>query len=54
MCSGRVVTLSSSVHRLAKRFNFEDIMAEHGYEMFANYGQSKLANILFTRELQKR
>lgn len=52
--SGRVVTLSSSIHRLARTFNFDDIMTTKNYEMFANYGQSKLANILFTRELHKR
>jgi NAD(P)-dependent dehydrogenase (short-subunit alcohol dehydrogenase family) len=54
-CSGRVLTLSSSVHNVAKSFDFEDINAERGhYEMFHNYGLSKLANILLTKELTRR
>ena len=52
--SGRVVNVSSSVHNVTKSFDFEDIMSEKKYEMFATYGQSKLANILFTKELQRR
>ena len=34
--------------------NFDDIMFEKGYELFASYSQSKLANILFTKGLQRR
>ncbi|KAJ1411119.1 hypothetical protein B484DRAFT_336142, partial [Ochromonadaceae sp. CCMP2298] len=51
---GRVVTLSSSIHRLASRFDFDDVMSEQGFELFRNYAQSKLANILFTKELSRR
>jgi retinol dehydrogenase 12 len=51
---GRVINLTSSLHHLAKKFDFDDIMSEMRYEMFTTYAQSKLANILFTRELQKR
>lgn len=40
---------------MAKSFNFDDLMTENRvYEMFDTYSQSKLANILFTKELQKR
>lgn len=51
---GRVVNLSSCVHNNAKKFNFDDIMSEKYFEMFSTYGQTKLANILFTSELQRR
>jgi NAD(P)-dependent dehydrogenase (short-subunit alcohol dehydrogenase family) len=53
-CSGRVVNLTSSLHRMAKTFNFDDIMSEKYYELFTTYAQSKLANVLFTKELTKR
>jgi len=49
----RVVTVSSSGHR-GGRINFEDLNAEVGYSPGAAYGQSKLANLLFTFELQRR
>lgn len=53
---GRVVTLSSALHKNTPRFNFDDVMfAKPGaYSMFPNYSQSKLANILFTDALQTR
>lgn len=50
----RIVVLSSALHHLCKKINFDDIMSERGYEIFSTYGQSKLANILFTKELQRR
>lgn len=46
--------MASSLHHMATSINFEDIMFTKNYEIFAAYAQSKLANILFTRELQKR
>lgn len=49
----RVVNVSSSLHNIPKKFNFDDVMAEKNYELFSTYGQSKLANILFTKELQR-
>jgi NAD(P)-dependent dehydrogenase (short-subunit alcohol dehydrogenase family) len=49
----RVVTVSSQGHR-AGRINFDDLQFEHGYSRFRAYGQSKLANLLFTSELQRR
>jgi protochlorophyllide reductase len=41
------------VHRIG-RINFDDIMAEHGYKALRAYAQSKLANLLFTVELQRQ
>jgi NAD(P)-dependent dehydrogenase (short-subunit alcohol dehydrogenase family) len=49
----RVVTLSSFVHRIG-RLHVNDLMREHGYSPWKAYGQSKLANLLFMRELQRR
>ncbi|HEX4344332.1 MAG TPA: oxidoreductase [Solirubrobacteraceae bacterium] len=49
----RVVTVSSAVHRMGK-IDFDDLNSEHGYNRWAAYGQSKLANLLFTLELQRR
>jgi NAD(P)-dependent dehydrogenase (short-subunit alcohol dehydrogenase family) len=49
----RVVTVSSLTHRMAA-FDFDNLNAEKGYRKMAAYGQSKLANLLFTFELQRR
>jgi NAD(P)-dependent dehydrogenase (short-subunit alcohol dehydrogenase family) len=49
----RVVTVSSGAHAIGK-IHFEDLQAENGYDRWRRYGQSKLANLLFTSELQKR
>ncbi|HEV7213903.1 MAG TPA: oxidoreductase, partial [Chloroflexota bacterium] len=49
----RVVTVSSNAHRRG-RMDFADLQSEHGYSPWAAYGQSKLANLLFTFELQRR
>lgn len=53
---GRVVMLSSSAHRSAPKvgIRFDDLAAERGYHPWAAYGQSKLANILFAKELARR
>lgn len=50
----RVVTVSSLGHRLRAAIHFDDLQWEHGYDRIAAYGQSKLANLLFTYELQRR
>ncbi|MEJ7824056.1 MAG: oxidoreductase [Solirubrobacteraceae bacterium] len=49
----RVVTVASAAHRIAK-IDFDDLNAESGYSRWQAYGQSKLANLLFTLELQRR
>jgi NAD(P)-dependent dehydrogenase (short-subunit alcohol dehydrogenase family) len=49
----RVVTVSSGAHRLG-RMDFDDLMGERRYHPWRAYGQSKLANLLFTSELQRR
>lgn len=49
----RVVTVTSSLHRIG-RIDFADVHAQRGYRKWRAYGQSKLANLLFTYELQRR
>jgi len=50
----RVVTVSSLGHRLRASIHFDDLHWERGYDRVGAYGQSKLANLLFTYELQRR
>src|SRR5262249_59618485 len=50
----RVVTVSSQAHRLRARINFDDLQSERSYRRVAAYGQSKLANLMFTYELHRR
>lgn len=52
--NSRVVTVSSSAHRMVRGMNFDDLMGERKYSRWNTYGQSKLANLLFTSELQRR
>jgi NAD(P)-dependent dehydrogenase (short-subunit alcohol dehydrogenase family) len=49
----RVVSMSSTAHRIG-RIDFDDLNSERGYSRWPAYGQSKLANLLFTRELARR
>ncbi|HEV3000866.1 MAG TPA: oxidoreductase [Solirubrobacteraceae bacterium] len=49
----RVVTVSSGAHRIG-RMQFDDLNFERGYNRWRAYGQSKLANLLFMRELARR
>ena len=49
----RIVTTSSDAHKGAS-IPFDDLNAERGYRGFRRYGQTKLANILFTSELARR
>jgi len=50
----RVVTVSSVGHRILARIHFDDLQLERRYNRVESYGQSKLANLLFTYELQRR
>ena len=54
--TGRVVMLSSAAHFRAPRegIQFDNLDGSRGYRDWANYGQSKLANLLFAKELARR
>ncbi len=49
----RVINVSSVAHRIG-RIDFEDLDGVRRYQRWARYGQSKVANLLFTYELQRR
>ncbi|WP_252700181.1 oxidoreductase [Natronosalvus vescus] len=50
---GRVVTVSSTMHKMGS-IDFDDLHGEQSYGPWDAYAQSKLANVLFARELQRR
>ncbi len=51
----RVVNVSSDAHSSARRgLDFDDLQSTKKYRSFSVYGRTKLANILFTRELARR
>lgn len=49
----RIVNVASGAHKAGK-IHFDDINLRHGYNVVKAYSQSKLANVLFTRELAAR
>ncbi|GAA1126840.1 oxidoreductase [Nocardioides aquiterrae] len=52
---GRVVTVSSQMHRVARKAPLDDPRVPHGrYQRWPVYAQTKLANLLFTYELDRR
>ena len=51
--SGRIVPVSSIAHKMGK-INLDDLNSNKGYDTTAAYGQSKLANIMYAFELQRR
>ena len=51
----RIVVVSSDAHTGARKgLDFDDLQSERKYSSFNVYGKTKLANILFTRELARR
>jgi retinol dehydrogenase 12 len=49
---GRIINIGSDSHRFGK-INFDDVNLERSYHGLKAYGQSKLANLLFTYELHR-
>ncbi|MCV7409738.1 short-chain dehydrogenase [Mycobacterium florentinum] len=54
VAGSRIVTVSSLGHRIRADIHFDDLQWERSYNRVAAYGQAKLANLLFTYELQRR
>lgn len=50
---GRIVNVASGAHKTGK-IHFDDINLHKGFNVIKAYSQSKLANVLFTRELARR
>ena len=50
----RIVTVSSNGHRVAQGMDFDDLMMTKEYSRFHSYFRSKLANVLFSKELAER
>ena len=50
----RVVNVASGAHQFVKDMNFEDLQSEKTFRPMQVYGQSKLANILFTKSLSEK
>jgi NAD(P)-dependent dehydrogenase (short-subunit alcohol dehydrogenase family) len=51
--NSRIVAVSSVAEQMG-RINFDDLMSEKFYERWMAYSQSKLANVLFAYELQRK
>ena len=51
---GRIVNVASMAYRFVNEINFEDLQSKENYKSLKVYGQSKLANILFTRSLASK
>lgn len=52
VAGSRVVTVSSLGHRIRATIDFDDLHGQRSYDRAAAYGRSKLANLLFTYQLQ--
>jgi NAD(P)-dependent dehydrogenase (short-subunit alcohol dehydrogenase family) len=58
--AGRIVNVNSEGHRAplfgggSVRIDFDDLGSDHGYDPFLAYSRTKLANLLFSYELQRR
>ena len=51
---GRIVMVSSRLHRLVRTFDLDNLNSEKSWESYMNYPRTKLANLLFAKELQRR
>ena len=52
--NSRVINVASGAHQFVKDMNFDDLQSEKKFKPLQVYGQSKLANILFTKSLSEK
>ena len=52
--NSRIVVVSSIMHKYSYGINYDDVVARKSYNATTCYSDSKLANLLFARELQRR
>lgn len=52
--TGRLVMVSSEAHRMARGIPFDNLRGEKSYSSWGHYGISKLANVLFARQIAKQ
>ena len=52
--NSRVINVASGAHQFVKDMNFDDLQSEKTFKPLQVYGQSKLANILFTKSLSEK
>ena len=50
----RIINVASGAHQFVKNMNFDDLQSKENYKPMQVYGQSKLANILFTKALSTK
>ncbi len=50
----RIVLVNSSLHNLPPSLDFSDVQLERNYEMFTQYSRTKLAGVLYCKELSRR
>jgi len=50
----RIINVASGAHAFCKGIRYDDLQWNNNFRTFPAYGHSKLANMLFTRELMKR
>ena len=52
--NSRIINVASGAHQFVKDMNFDDLQSEKTFKPLQVYGQSKLANILFTKSLSEK